>query len=48
MTAKAVSVEIERSGSAWDYEFLVLDEKGNLWRVTVDAKAGQIRKVETK
>jgi uncharacterized membrane protein YkoI len=46
MTARIVSVEIQRSGSAWDYDLRVLEEDGKIRRVSVDAKSGQIRKVE--
>lgn len=33
-------------GKGWDYEFEIVDVDGNEWEVTVDAKSGEVRKVE--
>lgn len=33
-------------GKGWDYEFEIVDADGNEWEVYVDAKTGEVRKVE--
>ena len=33
-------------GKGWDYEFEIVDADGNEWEVYVDAKTGEVRKIE--
>ncbi|GAB4296621.1 MAG: hypothetical protein Kow0083_09480 [Methylophaga sp.] len=33
-------------GKGWDYEFEILDADGNEWDVYIDAKTGEVRKIE--
>lgn len=46
LSGDIVSVEIERDGRVIDYELRVLDRDGRMRRVSVDAKSGQILKIE--
>ncbi len=33
-------------GKGWDYEFEIVDVDGNEWEVYIDAKTGEVRKIE--
>ena len=33
-------------GKGWDYEFDIVDIDGNEWEVYIDAKTGEVRKIE--
>lgn len=33
-------------GKGWDYEFEIVDTDGNEWEVYIDAKTGEVRKIE--
>ena len=48
LRGEIVGVEIERKGAAWIYEFRVVDEKGRLFEVYVDAATARILKTEEK
>jgi uncharacterized membrane protein YkoI len=41
-------VKIERKAGRWIYEFRVVDEKGRLFEVYVDARSGQIDRIKEK
>ncbi len=41
-------VEIERKGGRWLYEFRVVDGKGRLFEVYVDARTAEIDRVKVK
>jgi uncharacterized membrane protein YkoI len=41
-------VEIEREDGRWRYEFLVVDSKGRLFEVFVDAHSGEIERIREK
>lgn len=41
-------VEVERDDGRWRYEFRVVDDKGRLYEVTVDARSGEIEKIKEK
>lgn len=41
-----VDLEDRSFGKGWDYEFEIMDVDGNEWEVYVDAKTGEVRKVE--
>jgi uncharacterized membrane protein YkoI len=41
-------VEIEHRGRSWHYEFRVVDNKGRLFDVQIDARSGEIEGIEEK
>ena len=41
-----VELESRLFGTAWDYEFEIVDAEGKEWEVTLDAKTGEVRKVK--
>jgi len=41
-------VKIERKHDRWLYEFRVVDSKGRLYEVYVDARSGEIEKIKEK
>ena len=41
-------VEIEREDGRWRYEFRVVDDKGRLYEVQVDARSGKIERIKEK
>lgn len=43
---EVVGVEFEREGGKWVYEFKVIDDKGRLVEVYVDARTGAVLSME--
>jgi len=41
-----VDLENRTFSKGWDYEFEIVDVDGNEWDVYVDAKSGEVRKIE--
>lgn len=39
-------LENRSMGKGWDYEFEIVDADGNEWEVYIDAKTGEVRKIE--
>ncbi len=48
LPGEIVGMEIERKGSRWLYEFRVVDDKGRLFEVYVDAKTAAIERTKEK
>ena len=48
LPGEVVGVEIERKDGHWIYEFRVLDGKGRLFEVEVDARSGSIERSREK
>lgn len=48
LPGEITGVEIEREGGRWVYEFKVVNDKGRLFDVYVDAASGEIRRVKEK
>ena len=48
LPGEVVGVEIESKKGRWLYEFRVLDAKGNLFEVHVDAHSGEIDQTKEK
>jgi uncharacterized membrane protein YkoI len=48
LPGEVAGVEIERERGRWLYEFRVIDSKGRLYEVYVDARSGKIEKVKEK
>lgn len=48
LPGEVAGVEIEREHGRWVYEFRVLDDKGRLYEVYVDARSGTIEKIKEK
>jgi len=48
LPGEVVGVEIESKNGHWIYEFRVLDGKGHLYEVYVDARSGEIDQTKEK
>ena len=48
LPGEVAGVEIERERSRWVYEFRVVDDKGRLYEVHVDARSGEIERIREK
>lgn len=48
LPGEVVGVEIESKNGRWVYEFRVLDGKGRLFEVYVDARSGEIDRTKEK
>jgi uncharacterized membrane protein YkoI len=48
LPGEIVGVEIERKHGRWIYEFRIVDSKGRLYEVYVDARSGNIEKIKEK
>ena len=48
LPGEVAGVEVERRKGKWLYEFRVVDEKGRLYEVYVDAKTAEIERVKAK
>lgn len=48
LPGEVTGVEIERKNGRWLYEFRVVDGKGRLFEVYVDAKSGEIERIKEK
>jgi uncharacterized membrane protein YkoI len=43
-----VGVKLEREAGAWTYELRVLDGKGRLFEIHIDAKSGEVERTKEK
>jgi len=48
LPGEVVGVKLEREAGAWMYELRVLDGKGRLLEIHVDAKSGEIERTQEK
>ena len=48
LPGRIVRVKLERQHDLWVYELRVLDPKGRLFEVYVDARSGEIRRIKEK
>jgi uncharacterized membrane protein YkoI len=48
LPGEIAGVEIEHKGGRWVYEFRVIDSKGKLFEVYVNARSGEIERVKEK
>ena len=48
LPGEIVGVKLEREAGAWMYELRVIDDKGRLFEVHVDAKSGKVEKTKEK
>lgn len=48
LPGKIAGVEIERTGGRWIYEFRVVDAKGHLFDISVDARTAHIEHIKEK
>jgi uncharacterized membrane protein YkoI len=48
LPGKVVGVEIERTGGRWIYEFRVIDPKGHLFDISVDARTAHIEHIRER
>ncbi|WP_339026784.1 PepSY domain-containing protein [Bradyrhizobium symbiodeficiens] len=48
LPGEVAGVEIERERGRWVYEFRVVDDKGRLYEVHVDARSGEIERIREK
>jgi uncharacterized membrane protein YkoI len=48
LPGEVVGVKLEREAGAWMYELRVVDDKGRLLEIHVDAKSGEIERAKEK
>jgi uncharacterized membrane protein YkoI len=48
LPGQVVGVEIEHENGGWRYEFRVVDSKGRVFEVYVDARTSEIRRIKEK
>jgi len=48
LPGEVAGVEVERKDGRWLYEFRVVDDKGRLFDVYVDARSGEIQRIKEK
>jgi len=48
LPGEVAGVEIERERGRWLYEFRIVDAKGRLYKVYVDARSGEIERIKEK
>ncbi len=48
LPGEVVGVKLEREAGAWMYEFRVVDEKGRLFEIHVDARSGEVERTKEK
>lgn len=48
LPGEVVGVRLEREAGAWLYEFRVVDEKGRLFEIHVDARSGEVERTKEK
>ena len=48
LPGEVVGVEIEHENGGWRYEFRVVDSKGHLFEVDVDARTSEISRIKEK
>lgn len=48
LPGEVVGVKLDREAGAWTYEFRVVDEKGRLFEIHVDARSGELERTREK
>lgn len=48
LPGEVVGVRLEREAGAWMYEFRVVDERGRLFEIHVDARSGEVERTKEK
>lgn len=48
LPGEIAGVEIEHEDGRWRYEFRVVDRQGRLFEVYIDARSGEIERIEEK
>lgn len=48
LPGEVAGVEVERRKGKWLYEFRVIDDKGRLYEIYVDAKTAEIERIKAK
>ncbi len=48
LPGEVVGVKLEREAGVWMYEFRVVDEKGRLLKIHVDARSGEVERTKEK
>jgi uncharacterized membrane protein YkoI len=48
LPGEVVGVKLEREAGAWMYELRVVDEKGRLFEIHIDARSGEIDRTKEK
>ncbi|WP_338693291.1 PepSY domain-containing protein [Bradyrhizobium sp. 26S5] len=48
LPGEVVGVKLEREAGAWLYEFRVVDEKGRLFEIHIDARSGEVERAKEK
>ena len=48
LPGEVAGVDIEHEDGRWRYEFRVVDDKGRLYEVYIDARSGEIEQVKEK
>ncbi len=48
LPGEVVGVKLEREAGVWMYEFRVVDERGRLLEIHVDAKSGEVERTKEK
>jgi len=48
LPGEVVGVRLEREAGVWLYEFRVVDEKGRLFEIHVDARSGEVERTKEK
>lgn len=48
LPGEVVGVRLEREAGAWVYEFRVVDDKGRLFEIHVDARSGEVERSREK
>lgn len=48
LPGEVVGVKLEREAGAWMYELRVVDDKGRLFEIHVDAKSGEVERTKEK
>ena len=48
LPGEVVGVKLERESGSWMYEFRVVDEKGRLFEIHVDAKSSAVERTKEK
>jgi uncharacterized membrane protein YkoI len=48
LPGEVVGVKLEREAGAWAYELRVVDDRGRLFEIHVDARSGQVQRTKEK
>ncbi len=48
LPGEVVGVKLEHEGGGWVYELRVVDDKGRLFEIYVDARSGQVERTKEK